>query len=177
MQAGALKALQEMYDLDEMHMTGASAGALCAVLAGCNVDMDRAFEVASRCVSSRSGSRLAVTASSPQIFCELYIHCTTSLAVRTGKTQDESTDRQRGRLAQDNGVWERPQGLMGIWGGMIRGWLDELLPADAADSCRGRVAVSVTAIRPAMPPLRVRAAGPHDSIPSAAGPRTVRFAG
>jgi hypothetical protein len=75
--------------------------------------------------------------------------------------QDESTYRQRGRLAQDNGVWERPQGLMGIWGGMIRGWLDELLPADAADSCRGRVAVSVTAIRPAMPPLRVRSAGPR----------------
>ena len=48
LQAGALKALQEMYTLDEMDMTGASAGALCAVLAGCNVDMDRAFEVASR---------------------------------------------------------------------------------------------------------------------------------
>ncbi len=43
-----MKALQEMYTLDDLDMTGASAGALCAVLAGCNVDMDRAFELASR---------------------------------------------------------------------------------------------------------------------------------
>ena len=41
-----------MYNLDEMDMTGASAGALCAVLAGCNVDTDRAFEVAARSAMS-----------------------------------------------------------------------------------------------------------------------------
>ena len=65
-----MKALQEMYDLDEMHMTGASAGALCAVLAGCNVDMDRAFEVANRCVSSR-WEQIGCHGPSPKIVYEL----------------------------------------------------------------------------------------------------------
>ena len=44
---------------------------------------------------------------------------------------------------------------MGIWGRMIRQWLDELLPDDAADRCRGRVSVSVTHVRGGLPPLQV----------------------
>ncbi len=32
--------------------------------------------------------------------------------------------------AEDAGVWERPLGLMGIWGDMIETWLDELIPDD-----------------------------------------------
>ena len=46
--AGAVKALQEIYNLDSAALTGASAGAICAVLTGCKVDMDHAFEVATR---------------------------------------------------------------------------------------------------------------------------------
>ena len=38
-------------------------------------------------------------------------------------------------------VFARPQGLAGVWGPMVREWLDTLLPADAAERCRGRVYV------------------------------------
>lgn len=37
------------------------------------------------------------------------------------------------QMSDDAGVWERPLGLMGIWGGIIYEWLDELLPDDAAE--------------------------------------------
>ena len=47
-QAGAVKALHEMYDLDKYSLTGASAGAVIAVLAGCKIDMDYALDVAER---------------------------------------------------------------------------------------------------------------------------------
>ena len=30
-------------------------------------------------------------------------------------------------------------GLAGVWGGIIRQWLEELLPADAAERCNGCV--------------------------------------
>jgi predicted acylesterase/phospholipase RssA len=34
-------------------------------------------------------------------------------------------------LAEKAGVWDRPQGLQGVWGEMIETWLDELLPENA----------------------------------------------
>ena len=39
-------------------------------------------------------------------------------------------------------------GLYGISGGVIRQWLDELLPEDAAQRCEGRVELLVTALSP-----------------------------
>ena len=51
--------------------------------------------------------------------------------------------------ALDRGAW----GLYGIWGGVIRQWLDELLPDDAAQRCEGRVELLVTSV--AAPSLRV----------------------
>ncbi|GFR41922.1 hypothetical protein Agub_g2714, partial [Astrephomene gubernaculifera] len=45
-----------------------------------------------------------------------------------------------------HGVWERPLGLVGAWGGLIEQWLDELLPADAAERCRGKVTIVVTTL-------------------------------
>ena len=36
-------------------------------------------------------------------------------------------------MARDAGVWNRQGGLQGIWAGMIRDWLDQLLPEDAAE--------------------------------------------
>ncbi|KAL4430951.1 hypothetical protein ABPG75_006207 [Micractinium tetrahymenae] len=56
------------------------------------------------------------------------------------------------RIAQEYGVFERPGGLAGIWGNLIREWLDELLPEDAAELCRGRVRLVVTEV----PSLRLR---------------------
>ena len=35
------------------------------------------------------------------------------------------------QMARDAGVWDRSGGLQGIWGPMIRDWLDILLPQDA----------------------------------------------
>lgn len=41
-------------------------------------------------------------------------------------------------LVEQNGVWERGS-LGGVWGGMVRTWLDTLLPADAHERSSGRV--------------------------------------
>lgn len=43
------------------------------------------------------------------------------------------------RLAKDGGVWDREEGLQGIWGPMIETWLDELLPDDVLERVNGRV--------------------------------------
>ena len=48
-------------------------------------------------------------------------------------------------LSQQAGVWDRPQGLQGIWGTMIETWLQELLPSNAirlANSCQLQLAVT-----------------------------------
>ncbi|KAG7671269.1 putative Omega-hydroxyceramide transacylase [Nannochloris sp. 'desiccata'] len=50
------------------------------------------------------------------------------------------------KLALENGVFERPLGLVGVWGGMLRTWLHHLLPEDAAERCSGKVQVVVTAV-------------------------------
>ena len=50
-------------------------------------------------------------------------------------------------------VFSRPLGLAGVWGPMVREWLEEVLPADAADRCRGRVTVVMLRARNAWFPL------------------------
>lgn len=45
---GAVKYLQQRYDIQKWQMRGASAGALVATLAACNVNSDVAFECAHR---------------------------------------------------------------------------------------------------------------------------------
>ena len=47
-------------------------------------------------------------------------------------------------LAMQHNIWERPLGLMGTWGGLVEQWLHDLLPADAAERCRGQVGIVVT---------------------------------
>jgi len=37
------------------------------------------------------------------------------------------------RLGREAGVWNRPMGLMGVWGSLIEEWLDIILPAEAAE--------------------------------------------
>ena len=55
-------------------------------------------------------------------------------------------------LCEETGALERGAwGLYGIWGGVIRQWLDELLPEDAAQRCDGRVELLVTALKPGRP--------------------------
>lgn len=36
-------------------------------------------------------------------------------------------------MSEEAGIWDRPAGLQGIWGGIIREWLDVLLPEDAGE--------------------------------------------
>jgi predicted acylesterase/phospholipase RssA len=50
------------------------------------------------------------------------------------------------RLSVENDIWSRKGGLAGIWGGLIRAWLDELLPTDAGDRCSGRVRLIATEV-------------------------------
>jgi predicted acylesterase/phospholipase RssA len=47
------------------------------------------------------------------------------------------------QLAVDNDIWNRKLGLLGIWGGLIRNWLDELLPDNAHELVAGRVHVII----------------------------------
>jgi hypothetical protein len=48
------------------------------------------------------------------------------------------------RLSQEHRIWEKPMGLAGAYGSLIESWLDELLPEDAAERCRGGLGVVVT---------------------------------
>lgn len=54
-------------------------------------------------------------------------------------------------LALEAGAFSRPLGLCGIWGGLVRQWLDSLLPPDAPQRCSGRVHIVTTHI-PSMRP-------------------------
>ena len=49
---GAVKYLRQRHDLTKWQMRGASAGALVACLAACNVDPEKAYEAAHRSVIS-----------------------------------------------------------------------------------------------------------------------------
>lgn len=52
-----------------------------------------------------------------------------------GVDLDEAVEKAY-NLSMENGVFERPLGVVGIWGGLIRSWLDDLLPNDAHNMCR-----------------------------------------
>lgn len=45
--------------------------------------------------------------------------------------------------SEDAGIWDRKEGLQGIWGPIIRTWLEELLPDDAVDKVNNRVRFSI----------------------------------
>ena len=47
------------------------------------------------------------------------------------------------RLLKEYNVYERPLGLVGVWGGVVNDWLHEILPENAAELCNGRVHISV----------------------------------
>jgi hypothetical protein len=43
------------------------------------------------------------------------------------------------QMSDDAGIWDRPLGLQGVWGNIIRDWLDQLLPIDAAERAQDGV--------------------------------------
>lgn len=57
-------------------------------------------------------------------------------------------------LSVKHAIYERPLGLMGVWGKLIEQWLDDLLPDNAADMCRNRVEIIVTEV-PSMRQLAI----------------------
>lgn len=57
----------------------------------------------------------------------------------------DAIERAR-ELADEAHLFERRLGLVGIWGGLIRTWLHDLLPADAAARCSGRVSLMLTSV-------------------------------
>lgn len=46
----------------------------------------------------------------------------------------------------EHGIFDRPLGVAGIWGAIIRRWLDDLLPPNAVQLCSGRVRLVVTEV-------------------------------
>ncbi len=44
--------------------------------------------------------------------------------------------------AEEEGIWDRPLGLYGIWGDIIEEWLYELLPNDSIDLVNDRVSTN-----------------------------------
>lgn len=56
-------------------------------------------------------------------------------------------------LAVEADAFNKPSGLAWIWGDLVSRWLEELLPEDAAERCRGRVSMLVLKTWP-LPPER-----------------------
>lgn len=49
-------------------------------------------------------------------------------------------------IAKERDIWGRRFGLAGIWGDLVRQWLDDLLPSNAAELCQGKLKLVVTQI-------------------------------
>ena len=47
------------------------------------------------------------------------------------------------KILRKHKVYERALGLVGVWGEVVREWLQEILPENAAELCRGRVHITV----------------------------------
>jgi hypothetical protein len=78
------------------------------------------------CVGASAGSLTAVLAK-----CNVDMHVAYDLALA---------------LCNENRIFKEPLGLAGKWGGIVRQWLDELLPENAAEICRGKVFILVTTV-------------------------------
>jgi predicted acylesterase/phospholipase RssA len=50
------------------------------------------------------------------------------------------------KMAEEAGVWDRSNGLQGIWGPLIENWLDELLPSSCIESVQDRITLLVTPV-------------------------------
>lgn len=62
----------------------------------------------------------------------------------TCEVEPEQVMESAYKLSKDHNIWEKPMGLLGCWGTIIEQWLDDLLPADAAERCSGQVGIVVT---------------------------------
>ena len=67
--------------------------------------------------------------------CDVLVACNVNLDRAVRKAYDIS-------IGAD--IWNRSGGLAGIWGPLVRQWLEELLPEDAHEMCASRVKVIAT---------------------------------
>jgi len=65
------------------------------------------------------------------------------------------------RLAEENNLYERRLALVGIWGRLVREWLEELLPDDAHEKCNERTRICVLEVFP--PPFNRSAVSRFES--------------
>jgi len=49
-------------------------------------------------------------------------------------------------MSEEVGLWDRPLGLQGVWGGLICDWLDQLLPLDAEEKVNEELHIILTSI-------------------------------
>ncbi|KAK3238789.1 hypothetical protein CYMTET_51235, partial [Cymbomonas tetramitiformis] len=82
-------------------------------------------------------------------------HSTEAEVVGDGK-QLEGVDMPRAMktafdLSKEAALFDRPLGVLGVWGPLIHQWLEVLLPDDAATRCRHRVHVTVLELRRIVP--------------------------
>lgn len=49
-------------------------------------------------------------------------------------------------MSEEAGIWDRPLGLQGVWGGLIYDWLDQLLPLDAEEKVNEELHILLTNI-------------------------------
>mmetsp|Transcript_44258 Transcript_44258/g.120581 ORF Transcript_44258/g.120581 Transcript_44258/m.120581 type:complete len:259 (+) Transcript_44258:251-1027(+) len=69
------------------------------------------------------------------------------------------------RLADAHRIKENPLGLRGVWGDLLRTWLDDLLPPDAHKLCDQRCHILVSSLsdQPGLPLFRRRVISHHRS--------------
>lgn len=70
-----------------------------------------------------------------------------ALFAATGVTPETALETSN-RLAAEMQVHRQTCGLVGIWGKMLRVWLDRLLPQNAVSLCDGRLTVVAVSVRP-----------------------------
>ncbi|KAL3779511.1 hypothetical protein HJC23_011147 [Cyclotella cryptica] len=88
---------------------------------------EHSYNLSSTLVSGASAGALSATLAKTNVC----LHTATELALH---------------LSEEAGVWERPLGLMGIWGDVIREWLEVLLPLDAENLVTDELHILVTPV-------------------------------
>jgi hypothetical protein len=74
-----------------------------------------------------------------------------AVLVASGVSLDRAV-RKAYDISVEVDIWNRSGGLAGIWGDLIRRWLEELLPEDAHECCQNRVKIIATR----MPRMQLR---------------------
>eukprot|EP00889_Picochlorum_renovo_P007739 jgi/Picre1/34769/NNA_002235.t1 len=74
-----------------------------------------------------------------------------AVLVASGVSLDRAV-RKAYDISVEADIWNRSGGLAGIWGDLIRRWLEELLPEDAHECCQNRVKIIATR----MPRMQLR---------------------